>query len=112
MMSRNRLNRDIQENQVRAGRLAEQIQERAVQGLGNAMAEAIPRAGVNSLQNLGQRIGGDVERLNQVRERLQASNIQRRANLAEQEAQRVLRQNQRRPSLTISKTKFRSSRKC
>ena len=99
LMSRNRLNRDIVENQQRGGRLAQQIQETAVQGLGNAVAEAIPRAGINTLQNIQNRVGGDVERLNQVRERLQQSNIQRQADLARSEAQRQLRQQQTRPSL-------------
>ncbi len=99
LMNRNRLNRDIVENQERGGRLAQQIQETAVQGLGNAMAEQIPRAGINTLQNIQNRIGGDVDRLNQVRERLQASNLQRQTDLARSEAQRQLRQQQTRPSL-------------
>ena len=99
LANRNRLNRDIVENQQRGGRLAQQIQQTAVQGLGNAMAEAIPRAGINTLQNIQNRVGGDVERLNQVRERLQASNIQRQTDLARSEAQRQLRQQQTRPSL-------------
>jgi len=99
LMNRNRLNRDIVENQERGGRLAQQIQETAVQGLGNAMAEQIPRAGINTLQNIQNRIGSDVDRLNQVRERLQASNLQRQTDLARSEAQRQLRQQQTRPSL-------------
>jgi len=102
MMSRNRLNRDIQANQERGGRLAEQIQQTAVQGLGNALAEAIPRAGVNTLENLQGRVNADTERLNQIRERLQASNLQRQSNIAEQEAQRQLREQSRRPSLRES----------
>ena len=101
LMSRNRLNRDIQVNQERGGRLANQIQQTAVQGLGNALAEAIPRAGVNSLQNLQQQINSDISEMDGILEGLDQAqtDLTRQHNIARSEAQRQLREQQRRPSL-------------
>jgi len=102
LLSTNRLNRDIVANSERGGRLANEIQQTAVQGLGTAIAESLPRAGINTLQNLQTRVSSDTESLNRVRERLQASNLVRQQKLAEQEAQRQLRESSRRPNLRES----------
>jgi len=102
LLSTNRLNRDIVSNSERGGRLANQIQQNAVQGIGTAIAESLPRAGINTLQNLQTRVSSDTERLNEVRERLQASNLVRQQKIAEQEAQRQLRESSRRPNLRES----------
>jgi len=101
LMNRNTLNRDIQVNQERGGRLANQIQQTAVQGLGNALAEAIPRAGVNSLQNLQQQINSDISEMDGILEGLDQAqtDLTRQHNIARSEAQRQLREQQRRPSL-------------
>ncbi len=101
LMNRNTLNRDIQVNQERGGRLANQIQQTAVQGLGNALAEQIPRAGVNSLQNLQQQINSDISEMDGILEGLDQAqtDLTRQHNIARSEAQRQLREQQRRPSL-------------
>ena len=101
LMNRNRLNRDIQVNQERGGRLANQIQQTAVQGLGNALAEQIPRAGVNSLRNLQQQINSDISEMDGILEGLDQAqtDLTRQHNIARSEAQRQLREQQRRPSL-------------
>ena len=101
LMNRNRLNRDIQVNQERGGRLANQIQQTAVQGLGNALAEQIPRAGVNSLRNLQQQINSDMSEMDGIIEGLDQAqtDLTRQHNIARSEAQRQLREQQRRPSL-------------
>jgi len=101
LMNRNTLNRDIQVNQERGGRLANQIQQTAVQGLGNALAEQIPRAGVNSLRNLQQQINSDISEMDGILEGLDQAqtDLTRQHNIARSEAQRQLREQQRRPSL-------------
>jgi len=101
LMSRNRLNRDVVENQQRGGRLAQQIQERAVQGLGNAMAEQIPRAGINSLQNLMNEVNMDMRELDNLNSEIarRQQELARQTDLAQSEAQRALREQQRRPNL-------------